>query len=280
MAKPFLHWVGGKGRIKDIILSKFPRYFNRYFEPFLGGGAIYLALKESGFKGISVLSDLNRNVINIFRIVKENPNKLLERLSSMKDTKEEYLLTREDFNNLEPLLVLPYSDVKRAAMFLYLNKTCFNGLWRENSKGKMNSPYGYHLGKRKIVDEDNLKECEEALNSGTTALMCAPYEIIFKNRMYKGDFTYLDPPYLPVSKTANFTSYTKDSFGLKEHEELAAACQDLNKRGIMFMLSNSDTPITRELYKDFNIEQVMVDRRINSKGNKRGKVSELLITNY
>jgi DNA adenine methylase len=273
--KPFVKWVGGKRQL----LSQFrrlnlypPEKFNvatgSYFEPFVGGGAVFFdLLPEKGF-----LSDMNKELVTTYNVIKNDVEKLIVSLKKHKTDKEYFLEIRaQDPNSL--------TDLDVASRFIYLNRTCFNGLYRVNSKGGFNVPFGKYQNPL-ICDEDNLKKVSKALKG--IDIKHQDYKEVLK-KAKKGDFIYFDPPYYPVSKTASFTSYTKEAFLDKEQLELRDTFLELGKRGCFVMLSNSDTPFINKIYsghKGVRINKVEAGRAINSKGSGRGKITEVLITNY
>ncbi|MGX2985201.1 DNA adenine methylase [Helicobacter sp. 23-1048] len=280
-AKPFLKWAGGKAGILDLLLRFVPQGFNAYFEPFLGGGALFFALQNSGifrtntlnFKRTKnvVLSDKNAELINAYRTIQASPSEVLGGLKSLQEShcKEVFYTIRNldrsaDFENL--------SADFRAARFIYLNKTCFNGLCRYNSKGQFNTPMGSYTNP-KIYDEDLILSAHNALQG--VEILNADFASVCKSAK-KGDFVYFDPPYFPLNKTSSFVSYT-DNFLESEQIRLCETFKILETRGVKVLQSNSNTEFIRKLYKDFELIEVKVRRAINCKGDKRGKVSELII---
>jgi DNA adenine methylase len=273
--KPFVKWVGGKRQL----LAQFrkmnlypPENFDpkksKYFEPFVGGGAVFFdLLPEEGF-----LSDLNKELVVTYNVIKNDLEKLIVSLKKHKTDKEYFLEVRaQDPNKL--------SDVAVASRFIFLNRTCFNGMYRVNSKGGFNVPFGKYTNPL-ICDEDNLRKVSKALQN--IDIKHQDYKEVLK-KAKKGDFIYFDPPYYPVSKTASFTSYTAETFLEKEQTELRDTLVELNKRGCFVMLSNSDTPFINKIYsgiKGVCINKVQAGRAINSNGSGRGKITEVLITNY
>ncbi len=273
--KPFVKWVGGKRQL----LAQFrklnlypPELFNiktgRYFEPFVGGGAVFFdLLPEKGF-----LSDLNKELVTTYNVIKKDVARLVESLRKHKVNKEYFLKIRAQ----DPYTL---SDLDVASRFIFLNRTCFNGMYRVNSKGGFNVPYGKYENPL-ICDEENLIKVSKALQG--IEIKHQDYKEVLK-KAKKGDFVYFDPPYYPVSKTASFTSYTAESFLDKEQVELRDTFLELSKRGCFVMLSNSDTPFINEIYKGHKgvcINKVEAGRAINSKGTGRGKITEVLVTNY
>lgn len=273
--KPFVKWVGGKRqllaqfrRMNLYPPEKFDPKNSKYFEPFVGGGAVFFdLLPEEGF-----LSDLNKELVVTYNVIKNDLEKLIVSLKKHKTDKDYFLEVRaQDPNKL--------SDVAVASRFIFLNRTCFNGMYRVNSKGGFNVPFGKYTNPL-ICDEDNLRKVSKALQN--IDIKHQDYKEVLK-KAKKGDFIYFDPPYYPVSKTASFTSYTAESFLDKEQTELRDTLVELNKRGCFVMLSNSDTPFINKIYsgiKGVRINKVQAGRAINSNGSGRGKITEVLITNY
>lgn len=276
LPKPFLKWAGGKRRLLEQLSSHFPAQFRRYFEPFVGGGAVFFHL--SGLNLIqtsnrrsypAVLADLNEELINCYRVVKEQPEELIEHLRRHKTTEAYYYKLRE----LRPSKLSPLESASR---FIYLNKTCFNGLYRVNSAGQFNVPYGRYKNPV-ICDETSLRLASAALQKAK--LSVGGFEHSLKTAK-RGDFIYLDPPYVPVSATANFTSYTSSGFTEKDQERLAEEVHRLDRAGCLILLSNSDTDTVRQLYRGFHTVVVRCNRAINSQPTGRGAVNELLVRNY
>jgi len=263
--KPFVKWAGGKKQLLNQLMTNIPLRFNRYYEPFLGGGALFFSLLPDD----AVLADKNEELINAYIVIRDNVEALIKSLKKHKNTESYYYQIREvDPNKLSP--------VERASRFIYLNKTCYNGLWRVNSKGKFNVPFGRYKNP-KICDEENLRAVSLALQ-GKEILCCDFEEAVVAAKA--GDFIYFDPPYYPLSKTASFTRYTKEDFGPKEQERLAKVFKELDRRGCYLLLSNSNTDFIKKLYSGYNIKEVKANRFINCKANKRKGVTELLISNF
>lgn len=273
-AMPFVKWVGGKRQLLTELTSYYPPKFNRYFEPFIGGGANLLNLLPEK----ATINDFNEELINAWQVVKEQPEKLIRLVSkhANNDSKEYYLNIRlaDRDGRLSKM-----SAVERAARFIYLNKAGFNGLWRVNSKGQNNVPYGAH--KRVNVPVEAIRNDHHYLATHDIEILQGDYRDAVTSAG-QDDFVYFDPPYIPVNQTAAFTSYTKAGFGLAQQEELRDLALQLAKRGVKVMLSNSDVPLIEQLYSDphFHIHHVQARRSVNSKGNKRGKVGEVIITTY
>jgi DNA adenine methylase len=270
-ARPFLKWVGGKTGLLSELRYFMLKEFGDYYEPFLGGGALFFNLASKGVIHATKsahLSDANAELINTYRQVKSAPLDVISVLKEYDYDEELYYSTRA---------IVPDNLVERAARTIFLNKTGFNGLYRVNSKGQFNVPFGRYTNPT-ICDSKNLLACSLAL------LRCATLNSSdFENALVpanKGDFVYLDPPYVPLSKTSSFTRYEKGDFGLPEQQRLADVFRWHAKRGVLLMLSNSDTPIVRELYADFDIQVVQAARAVNSKGDKRGKVNEVVVRSW
>lgn len=274
--RPFLKWVGGKGQLVDALLERVDRAgpFGRYFEPFVGGGALFFALRRRGWSGHATLMDVNPSLIAAYGGVQEHPRTVLDYLrrheAAHKERGEAY------FYEVRADGLDGCGNAPRAARVIFLNKTCFNGLWRENSLGAFNAAYGKYDAPA-IVDEENLLACSQALRG--VGLHCADFSRVMEWTM-DGDIVYLDPPYLPVSPTANFTSYAGRPFRPNDHVWLARFMLACSHRGVRCLLSNSDVPAAHEIFSAFRIERVEARRSVNRVGSKRGPVGELLITNY
>lgn len=264
-ARPFIKWAGGKKQILPHLLARAPRTFGTYFEPFLGGGALFFSLSP----GKAVLSDLNPYLVNAYSIVRDRVDELAESLQAHRADKEYYYMMRD----LSPEAM---SQVERASWFIYLNKTCYNGLWRVNKSGRFNVPFGRYK-KPKILDRENLHAASRALQGAR--VMCSDFEEAVQGAL-PGDFVYFDPPYSPLGGTARFTSYTGEGFGEEEQERLAGVFRRLSRRGVLVMLSNSDVPLVRRLYRGFRIDTVQASRAINCRGDRRGPVDEVVVTGY
>ncbi|MCB0336146.1 MAG: DNA adenine methylase [Bdellovibrionales bacterium] len=266
---PFVKWAGGKRQMLPELRKRVPKKFNRYFEPFVGGGALFFDLLPES----AVLNDSNRELINVYHVVRDQVDELIEDLSQHRHDADYFYELRDADRSEE---YVQWSAVTKASRFIYLNKTCFNGLYRVNQKGFFNTPFGKYVNP-KILDEANLKVCSSALKSVT--LVCDSF-LDLEQDIEEHDFVYFDPPYVPLSETANFTGYQADGFDLDMHIELRNLCRRLSEKGVQILLSNSSAPLVTELYKGFKIKKVQANRAINSQGAKRGSVFELLISNY
>jgi DNA adenine methylase len=261
--RPFLKWAGGKGQLLGELRALVPAVRGRYFEPFLGGGALFFDLLPK--KG--VLSDVNAEIVECYATVRDHVGELVRALKCHHYDVEHYYAVRDaDPKKLSP--------VERAARTIFLNKTGFNGLYRVNRSGKFNVPFGRYA-KPLICDEKNLRACSAAL--AKVELVVSDFEQA-ASRAKRGDFVYFDPPYVPLSRTATFTAYAPGGFGAEEQTRLANLFDRLARRGVEVLLSNSDVPEIRELYRAYRIEIVKAARSINSKGSRRGPVSEVLVT--
>lgn len=269
---PFLKWAGGKRQLLPNLMRRVPdlaRGGGRYFEPFVGGGALFFALAQTGRlpKGAARLSDINGELITTYRVVRDDVEGLIQKLRAHENTEEHYYGVRaQDPRHL--------SATERAARLIYLNKTCFNGLFRENSRGEFNVPFGRYA-RPCICAEDTLRAASAALRD--VAIEVASFEETAQLAR-PGDFVYCDPPYAPVSRTASFTRYSAGGFDEVAQARLALVAALLAERGVNVMLSNSVAPLVRELYASFHIvEEVQATRAINSRADRRGKVGELIL---
>ncbi len=276
-ARPFVKWVGGKRGLVDQLLPLIPKSFANYFEPFVGGGALFFALYNRGLlDGKRVyLFDRNEELINTYRVIQRSPQALLKKLFAFEQrhTKEFYYAVRE-WDRKEYFKEL--DSVERAARFIYLNKTCFNGLYRVNKKGYFNVPMGRYKNP-KICDEDLILQASLALQG--VRIEVADFGKVLEFAQ-SNDFVYFDPPYYPLNATSNFTSYTDLAFLEDEQRRLYEVFEQLDKRGVYVMESNSDTEFIKNLYKKYTIDIVYMHRFINSKKEGRGKIREVVIRNY
>ncbi len=266
--RPFLKWVGGKRALLPVLRAHSPASFHRYHEPFVGGGAMFfhLAHKRTLPKG-AVLSDNNERLIRAYKGVRDAVEDVIALLHDYPHEKDFYLRMRE-----RP--IDKHSDAEVAAWLVYVNRTGFNGLYRVNQKNQFNVPFGAYENP-KICDADNLRACSRALSSAE--LRCEPFDLVAE-RAQKGDFVYFDPPYVPLSATSSFTSYTAGGFGHHHQQKLADVARSLKARGVHVLLSNSSAPLVRTLYREgFITVEVQAARSVNSRGDGRGKVMELLM---
>lgn len=275
LAKSFLKWAGGKQQLLGNFERYFPRTFCNYYEPFLGSGAVYFHLwNNKSISDKAYLFDNNAELINTYRVVRDNVDKLIEILAN-----HERLHSRKYYYKIRALdrnYIANLSDVEKAARTIYLNRTCYNGLYRVNSKGQFNVPIGSYKNP-KVLHESTLRAAFAALQG--VYLETRDYQTIL-DLAERGDFIYLDPPYNPISKTASFTSYTANGFREKDQRKLADVFTKLSEKGCLCMLSNSFTPFMLDLYRGFRIETVLAIRAINSDANGRGAINEIVVLNY
>ena len=270
--KPFVKWVGGKRQLLPQIMNRVPEKYNTYFEPFLGGGAVFFNVQPKK----AVINDYNKNLINCYQVIKDNPKTLIDavnELDTITSNRDYYNNIRSRYNDSMDVL-----DISNAAMFIWLNKHSFNGVYRVNSKGKYNVPYNSKDTNNSSVSEENIYNISQYLNDNDITIMYGDYNNALRETK-AGDFVYIDPPYVPVSMTANFTTYTKGGFSFEKHKEVADTCSTLSNSGIKVLASNNNVELIHELYSGFNIEAVSARRSINRDGDSRvGK--EVLIRNY
>lgn len=276
VASPFLKWAGGKGRLVPVVASAEGLFESeRFIEPFLGGGAMLFGLKARGFQGGALAADLNGDLVETFIAVRDATEALIEALESLAGEYARLDAAGRARLYYEVRASRPAGPVERAARLIFLNRTCYNGLYRVNRAGHFNVPHGSYRNPR-ICDADGLRECARDLRGA--AIRAADFEEIC-GEAGAGDFVYLDPPYQPLSKTASFTSYTDNPFGPAEQARLARVVRELDARGARFVLSNSALPGIAELYRGFRIVCVDMARNINSIGARRQPVAEFLISN-
>lgn len=272
LVTPVVKWVGGKRQIINQIVKYIPKSFSTYYEPFLGGGAVLFELQPK----TAVVNDINAELINLYEVIKNNVNELIDDLKQHRNDETYFYELREldrnkeYYNHLTPL--------QRASRLIYLNKTCYNGLFRVNKAGQFNTPFGNYKNPN-IVNEYTLKAVSSYFNKAQITFTCKDFNEALKGAR-KGAFVYLDPPYDPVSDSASFTGYDKGGFDQSEQIRLKNACDKLNEKGIKFLLSNSATDFIKDLYKDYKIEIIQAKRVINSKADKRGEIDEVLVMNF
>ena len=273
MLKPILKWVGGKRQLLSEIVPLIERLIPRgatYVEPFVGGGAVLFSLRPSR----ALINDLNGELINVYRTVRDDPDGLIERLiEHQRHHCEEYFYRIRALDRSEEYSSMP--AVERAARTIYLNKTCYNGLYRVNAAGQFNAPFGRYEHPS-IVDEQSIRAVGEYFRSNDVTICNEDYRALIE-RLDGNFFVYFDPPYYPLSATASFTSYTDGGFDRARQIELRDLCERLRSRNIFFVESNSDCDEIRALYKDFSIRTVRALRTVNSAGDRRGAINEVLI---
>jgi DNA adenine methylase len=271
-AQPFLKWAGGKAQLLEQFEPFFPSSIQSYCEPFLGGGAVFFHLKSRFPKMRAVLRDNNAELINCYQVVRDKVEDLMalldQHLERFRKEGGQYYYHMRDQHKLS-------GDVERASRMIFLNKTCYNGLWRVNGRGRFNVPIGSYRPERvSLYDQSNVLAASRTLQGVDLRVQDFRHTLAAVN---PGDFVYVDPPYYPLSRTSNFTSYTKEEFGPAEQSELSQFFSDAAQRGAQLMLSNSDTPVTRQLYSQFNLKTVQARRAVNCDGAKRGRVGELVV---
>ena len=271
MLKPLLKWAGGKSQLVPELIRLVPTFFGSYHEPFAGGAALFFAMYRNGLlKGKhAVLSDINQELIDTYTSVRDEAEKIIRQLKTLHYDKDQYYRIRTQ----EPRKLPSH---KKAARMIYLNRTCFNGLYRVNSRGEFNVPFGRYVNPT-ICDADNLRAVSAAFKDAQ--LSCQPFSAVLDSAR-KNDFVYFDPPYVPLSETANFVSYASTGFGYSDQEELADVFCRLGTRGVKVMQSNSDTDWVHKRYRKFKLLPVQARRRVNSRADKRGAIQELVILNF
>jgi DNA adenine methylase len=266
-AAPCVKWAGGKRYLVPEILKRMPARIKTYYEPFFGGGAVFFALANEGRFERAVISDSNEELMRAYAAIANQTTAVIKALKEHVYSEEHYYRVR----SLDPISLAPPA---RAARFIYLNRVCFNGLYRVNKKGSFNVPFGRYTNPT-ICDEEGLRAAARVLKG--TAKGALDFEAATLTAK-RGDVVYFDPPYVPSSETSDFTAYTVGGFGADQHERLRDVAKRLSEKGALVLLSNSDTPLVRRLYKGFRIERVEAPRRVNSRGDGRGNVAELLIS--
>ena len=273
MTKPFVKWVGGKRQILDQLKSMMPDDYNRYYEPFIGGGALLLDVQPQN----AVINDVNAQLLNVYRQLKADPEVVIsavEELDGIPCDKDRYYQMRDRYNRK---IQSQEMDAECAALMIWVNKHCFNGLYRVNSKGLFNVPYNNKVNGASM-EVDNLRNIGQYLQQSAVEIREGDFEDACRD-VQAGDFVYFDSPYVPVSDTASFTDYTKEGFSLEDHKRLAALFKRLDRLGAKLLLSNHDVPLVHEFYKGYRIEGLDVRRGINSVASKRtGR--EVIVSNY
>lgn len=267
-ARPFLKWAGGKTRLLETLAEILPQDIGTYYEPFIGGGALFFHLAHHRRFEQAVINDFNPELVNCYQTIRDDVEGLIEHLKTLQVSREAF----QDLRDSQPLMLPP---VERAARTIYLNKTGFNGLYRLNKRGAFNVPWGNYKAPR-ILDEDNLRACS-AILKGPVRLSDGDFVRAVQDAG-PGDAVYFDPPYVPLTVTSSFKSYTAEGFTLEDQQRLGTCFRDLAARRVIALVSNSDTAVVREIYQGFDIRVVQMRRNINSKGDKRGPINELLVT--
>ena len=272
LAAPVVKWVGGKRQLLDEIAPRLPKRITTYCEPFLGGGAVLFSLQPRN----AIVNDLNADLMLVYEVIRDNVELLIAALERHENTAEYFYNIRDLDRDKDAYREM--SAIERASRIIYLNKTCYNGLFRVNASGEFNSPFG-HYKNPNIVNAPVLRAVSKYLTANNIQLLHIDFEEVLQ-RVPRGGFVYLDPPYDPVSDTASFTGYNRGGFGREEQERLKRCCDELAARGVRFLLSNSATSFIKELYTGYTVEIVHAKRAINSDASKRGAVEEVLIRNY
>lgn len=271
---PVLKWVGGKRQLLNDIIPMIPKNCSTYVEPFIGGGAVLFELQPKK----AIINDFNSELINVYTVIRDYSEELIKELQFHKDnnTSEHFYAVRE--YDRKPEFFSQMTPVQKAARVIYLNKTCYNGLYRVNSAGQFNSPYGKYKNPN-IVNETVIRAMSKYFNENNIVIKNEDFKETLKG-LRRGAFVYLDPPYMPISSSSSFTGYTENGFNEDKQRELKELCDKLDKKGIKFLQSNSDCEFIRELYSSYRIKTIKAKRAINSKGNSRGEINEVLIYNY
>lgn len=273
LVSPFLKWVGGKRQLMPSIVELLPKKIKElnYVEPFIGGGAVLFHLQPKN----AIINDFNEELINVYNVIKNNMDELIVDLKKHENNADYFYKIRsldrtEEFTSL--------TCIQRASRVIYLNKTCFNGLYRVNNAGEFNAPFGRYKNPN-IVNEPTLKAVNKYLNSNNVILRSGDYAEILED-LNECSFVYLDPPYHPISESSNFTGYVQGGWDIFDQIRLREFCDKLNERGIKFLLSNSSAPLIKDQYEKYRISTIKANRAINSNGAARGEVDEFLIRNY
>ena len=272
---PVLKWVGGKRQLLNDIIPMIPKNCSTYVEPFIGGGAVLFELQPKK----AIINDFNSELINVYTVIRDYSEELIKELQFHKDnnTSEHFYAVRE--YDRKPEFFSQMTPVQKAARVIYLNKTCYNGLYRVNSAGQFNSPYGKYKNPN-IVNETVIRAMSKYFNENNIVIKNEDFKEALKGLRRRCICSYLDPPYMPISSSSSFTGYTENGFNEDKQRELKELCDKLDKKGIKFLQSNSDCEFIRELYSGYRIKTIKAKRAINSKGNSRGEINEVLIYNY
>lgn len=273
LVAPFLKWVGGKRQLIPEIKEILPKGImsRRYYEPFIGGGALFFDLQPKQ----ALINDYNDELINVYMVIRDNPDELIEDLRKHENTAEYFYEIRA----LDRLpLFEDLTKVQKASRIIYLNKTCYNGLYRVNNAGEFNSPFGKYKNPN-IVNEPVIKAVSNYLNSEQIQILSGDYEAVLRDAP-ANSFVYLDPPYHPISESSNFTGYVQGGWSETDQIRLRDTCDMLTENGVQFLLSNSASDFIREIYSNYTIQVVHASRAVNSDPSKRGQVDEFLIRNY
>lgn len=273
LVSPILKWVGGKRQLLDSIEPLVPKC-STYYEPFIGGGAVLFSRQPDK----AVINDSNAELINVYLTIKNEPEKLIAKLKEHKENSSEEYFYKIRALDRDKGMFEKMTNVEKAARIIYLNKTCYNGLFRVNSSGEFNSPWGRYKNPN-ITNETTINALHTYFNKANVIIKCGDFREALKG-IRKGAFVYFDPPYMPISSSASFTGYTVSGFEEREQIALKEQCDILNAKGIKFLLSNSSCPFIENLYKDYIVEYVYAKRTINANPEKRGDIKEILVRNY
>lgn len=270
LINPILKWVGGKRQLLANIMPLINKNCSTYVEPFVGGGAVFFELQPNK----AIINDYNAELINVYKVVRDFPEELINLLEDHnRENSEEYYYELRALDRNEKYTEM--NNIEKAARIIYLNKTCYNGLYRVNSAGQFNSPYGRYKNPN-IVNATTIRAMSKYLRNPKIIIKQGDYRDVLRG-LRKGAFVYLDPPYMPISSSSSFTGYTENGFSYEQQVALKEECDKLKEKRISFLQSNSDCPEIRELYKEYDIKKVQAKRSINSDANKRGEISEVLI---
>ena len=272
LVTPVLKWVGGKRQLLDTLAPLLPKRINTYCEPFVGGGALLFKMQPKS----AYINDINEELIRVYDVIKNDVEALIIALEDFRNEADYFYNVRDWDRDKEKYSLL--SEIEKAARVIYLNKTCYNGLFRVNSAGEFNSPFGNYRNPN-IINAPTLRAVSSYFNSAAITITAYDYAEVL-DALPKSTFVYLDPPYDPVSDTSSFTGYSRGGFSRDEQIRLRECCDELHKKGIKFMLSNSATDFIKEQYADYNITIVQAKRAINSDGAKRGEIDEVVVRNY
>ena len=272
LVAPVVKWVGGKRQLLNDLIPLIPKRMTTYCEPFVGGGALFFYLQPSK----AIVNDINQELIHLYEVIRDDVEELIAELEQYQNEADAFYSVR-DWDR-DPVFYQTLSKVKKASRVIYLNKTCYNGLFRVNSSGEFNTPFGNYKNPN-IVNADVLRAVSKYFNKAEVSFYNRDYASVLE-QLPKDAFAYLDPPYDPVSETASFTGYSKGGFGRHEQIRLRECCDDLNRRGVKFMLSNSATDFIKEQYAAYHIKIVKAKRAVNSVASKRGQIDEVVIRNY
>lgn len=272
LVAPVLKWVGGKRQLLDVLMPLLPNKVTTYCEPFIGGGALLFEMQPK----VAYVNDINRELIRVYEVIKHDVENLIIVLQEFRN-EADYFYSVRDWDR-DKLKYATLTDVEKAARIIYLNKTCYNGLFRVNNAGEFNAPFGSYRNPN-IVNAPTLRAVSSYLNSASVRLTSLDYAEVLRD-LPKGTFVYLDPPYDPISDTSSFTGYSRGGFSRDDQIRLRECCDHLHSRGLKFMLSNSATDFIKEQYAAYNITVVRAKRAINSNAAKRGEVDEVVVRNY